>query len=198
VTNRQPMRSSRFIRPRIQVHFVTILCLVLLLPSGALTDPPEEVAPAPVTITSAACHPAPVACDAPPPICGPDTVPEVDPCPHGQCPGRCWTGRCVPCASECVSDDDCALVGRHGCCGDAGDCENGCFWAEPSGRLASDPCYFEAVCPIPTEVPEGCPQKCQESPHCGECPHCGPEVARCEAGVCRSAWPSCEPGCVCD
>jgi hypothetical protein len=192
------MRSSLSIRAQIKTHCVTILCLGPLLASGVLADPSSDVAPTPALATSAACTPAPVACDTPPPICEPDTVPEVEACLHGQCPGRCWTGRCVPCASECVSDDDCVLVGRHGCCGDAGDCENGCFWAASRARSASDPCYFEAVCPIPTEVPEGCPDKCEKSSHCGDCPHCKPEIARCEAGACTSAWPSCEPNCVCD
>jgi hypothetical protein len=141
---------------------------------------------------------ATVSCTTPPPICDSEMVPEAEPCAHGDCPDRCWTGRCVPCSSECHSDTDCVLVGRHGCCGDAGDCDNGCFWAAPQRRLEGDPCFFEASCPIPSEVPDGCPIECGDDALCNDCPHCAPELARCEAGVCVSAWPSCEPGCVCD
>lgn len=131
------------------------------------------------------------------PECPAGHYPEADPCNGGYCPERCWTGSCAPCGNECLSDDDCALVGRHGCCGPAGDCAGGCFWAAPKTVLAEDACSFEAVCPIP-DPPPGCPTECTDDPKCLACPHCGPSLARCEGGVCVSAWPGCEPSCFCD
>lgn len=142
-----------------------------------------------------------VYCEMAIPQCPAGQVPEADPCPGGHCDGRCWTGTCVPCGTECQSDSDCLLVGRHGCCGPAGDCAKGCFWAAPASTLTSDPCTFQAVCPIPSPPPEGCPTDCVPNPsleQCKACPHCGPGLARCEGGLCVSAWPSCEPDCMCD
>jgi hypothetical protein len=171
-----------------------------------------DLAPSPVRAAehaanetaSAASLPTPpcprptVFCDVAPPQCAPGEVPEAQPCPMGHCPGRCWTGRCVACGTLCTGDDDCELVGRHGCCGDAGDCAEGCFWAEARSVAAADPCYFAAVCPIPEAAPAGCPTECTPDARCRACPHCGPSAARCEAGHCVSAWTRCEPDCLCD
>lgn len=142
--------------------------------------------------------PAPVVfCNELPPSCPQGSFPEADPCPMGSCANRCWTGNCMVCEIDCVRDTDCALVGRHGCCGNAGDCARGCSWAMPAGVLAGDPCYFETQCPVPTP-PQGCPIDCTDDPRCLACPHCGPSLARCEGGACVSAWPGCEPTCMCD
>jgi hypothetical protein len=87
--------------------------------------PSSDEAPAAGSSLSPLCSPAPVLCDAAPPECEPGEIPEAEPCPMGHCPDRCWTGRCVTCGTHCQSDDECQLVGRHGCCGDAGDCAEG-------------------------------------------------------------------------
>jgi hypothetical protein len=145
----------------------------------------------------ASCPVPVVFCNEIPPSCPPGSYPEADPCPHGWCANRCWTGSCATCGTECAGDADCALVGRHGCCGMAGDCFDGCFWAMPVSVLAEDSCYFEADCPVPTSPPS-CPADCVDDPRCLACPHCGPSLARCEGGACVSAWPSCEPTCMCD
>jgi hypothetical protein len=166
-------------------------------PAFAATQASDET-PAARSPLPPPCPRAPVLCDAAPPECDPGEVPEAEPCPLGHCPGRCWTGRCVTCGTHCQSDDECQLVGRHGCCGDAGDCAEGCFWAEPRSVLAADTCYFEALCPIPETVAPGCPTACTPDPRCRACPHCGPHSARCEAGWCVSAWTRCEPDCLCD
>ncbi len=144
---------------------------------------------------AAACPRPVVQCEAVGPMCPPGEYPEADPCPGGYCPARCWTGACLPCGTECVADDDCALVGRHGCCGPAGDCGGGCFWAVPATALA-EACYFPAGCPIPGP-PAGCATACTTDPLCEACPHCGPTSTRCEGGTCESVW-SCEPNCLCD
>jgi hypothetical protein len=144
------------------------------------------------------CPVAQVYCKMMQPDCPEGTTPEPDPCPGGHCPARCWTGKCVPCGTECQSDSDCELVGRHGCCGPAGDCAKGCFWAEPKTVRAADNCYFAATCPIPSTPPAGCPTQCTPDPKCKACPHCGPNAARCEGGLCVSAWTACEPNCMCD
>lgn len=196
----QAMSNSRRWATTLFGHMMISLCAALAFGAAASasdTDAPTTPT-APTSEPIASCAPATVSCKSARPVCPPGEVAEADPCEYGNCPDRCWTGRCVPCASECLGDADCALVGRHGCCGDAGDCENGCFFAEPRRRLEADACYFDATCPIPSQVPEGCPTACEDSPRCKDCPHCGPELARCEAGICVSAWPSCEPNCVCD
>lgn len=141
------------------------------------------------------CPAPPVQCNMPSPACPAGTFAAADPCPNGYCPKRCWTGECLPCAGECKVDSDCALVGKHGCCGAAGDCAKGCFWAASASQL-SEPCYFAGVCPVPP-APPGCALDCQDDPACFACPHCGPNLARCEGGSCVSAWTSCEPSCAC-
>jgi len=145
------------------------------------------------TDTGEAGCPAPrVWCDGPPPDCGPDEFPEVDPagCPNGWCAGRCYTGACAPCATECDADSDCALVTRHGCCCGIGDD----VWARPQGGFAE--CEYEAgTRPAP---PDGCPKTCEESEACLTCYHCSPDSARCEGGRCVEAWTLCEPECGCD
>jgi hypothetical protein len=164
------------------------------LPDGALPDgaTPDGTTP---DAAPAACPGPKVFCDRPPPACPAGSAPVAEPCPNGHCPGRCYTGACAPCASECQRDSDCRLVGRHGCCGPAGDCAMGCFWAAPAAVL-SDPCYFAAGCPVP-RPPAGCPMACTMDPRCVACPHCSPHAARCEGGRCVSAWTRCEPNCFC-
>lgn len=167
-------------------------------PIGSASDGQLE-ASAPDAELPATC-PAPtknVSCKMATPECAPGHYPEVDPCLGGHCPTRCWTGKCLPCGSECEDDSDCTLVGRHGCCGMAGDCAQGCFWAAPKDVLSSDPCSFVAECPVP-DPPAGCPTECTDDARCLACPHCAPDYARCEGGICISAWTHCEPFCACD
>ncbi len=188
---RMPIGAARRLVP-------TVALLASCCSSHALDAVAEDGADRGTTEQpAAACPPPRVFCAAAAPQCPTGTYPEAEPCPGGSCTGRCWTGLCAPCGSECETDADCALVGRHGCCGPAGDCNLGCFWAAPASVLASDPCAFPASCPVP-EPPTGCPTSCTEDPRCLACPHCAPQAARCEGGLCESAWPACEPGCGCD
>lgn len=143
------------------------------------------------------CGVPPVVCKMKEPACPANHVAEVDPCPNGYCPNRCYTGKCVPCASECDTDADCALVGFHGCCGNNGDCDKGCFWAAPKMVFSVSKCYFEAKCPVPDPKSGACSNDCKPHSECLACPHCKPDYARCEAGKCVSAWKGCEPNCMC-
>src|SRR5262249_40725956 len=99
------------------------------------------------------------------------------------------------CGTQCARNEDCVLVGRHGCCGPALDCDRGCFFAVPVSAM-QDSCYFPAVCPVPP-APPGCAMSCMPDPLCLDCPPSPPQATRCEGGFCVSAWTGCEPICVC-
>ena len=136
-----------------------------------------------------------VFCDAPPPDCSAGTFPEAEPCGGGNCPRRCWTGRCLPCITECDRDADCVLVGRFGCCPVGGG--DLCRWGTPRSYIEKDPCAFEGGEPMPNDPPKGCPAECLGDPVCGECAHCSPDSVRCEGGQCVGVFSYCEPSCAC-
>ncbi len=118
-----------------------------------------------------ACPVPKVFCNEAPPECAPGAYPEPTVYKGGDCKHRCWTGRCEPCATECMSDADCTVVGIQLGGGDS--------WS----------CIGAVAAPV---------AECQEDP--GGCSSFGFPVcvctafARCEGGSCTLAH-ECEPDC---
>lgn len=117
----------------------------------------------------------PIACDAMPPDCAPDTFPATD--------GWCWTGECLDCERGCQSDADCVGVKVCGC-----GYHEGCGWAESlyALRLESDPCIVSIAADCPADCrPDVCPQPCASDSEYRCCGWCDPpDSARCQDGLC--------------
>lgn len=136
----------------------------------------------------------------PRPACPPGTYPQVVPggcelcawCQDSCCPF--YSGACLPCAGECLSDRDCVLANRFGCLDES--CRNvqSCAWAAPASDLARDPCLYDVRSATTPPPPAGCPARCSlpgTSPLCKACAHCAPDGVSCAAGRCVATWRGC-------
>ena len=149
----------------------TLLMVLLVAACGGRAVSPE---PADMEQPGSLAYDCPVPwvfCSASPPACPPGTYPEATDYAGGDCPERCWTGRCEPCDTDCDDDDDCTVV-----------------WTQ-IGDDRSWSCTSAVAIPITScgSNPNGCAYPGGSVCVCSA-------FARCEGGTCRLGH-ECEPNC---